>query len=239
MIRMGRSSGQDENSKDTSALEEQSSTTAFPNAGAGHTSSHRAVTESESMARDIKEGRLSGFVGAGTVLTGDTNFQSLMRVDGHMTGRVSSGEGTLIIGATGQVDADVEVSSAIVNGIINGDITATEKIELGRTARVVGNIKAPRLLMEDGAIIEGNCSMVQAKETFESKHEEQRRQFTTSDLAPVEEDEEDFEETEEDREELLLTAEGIDETLDDETIEVDDKTVAELDDDKTADAATI
>jgi cytoskeletal protein CcmA (bactofilin family) len=152
---MGRSSKPDQTAKETTALNEQSSTTAFPFTQVQKSTDNRAVTESESMARDIKEGRLSGFVGAGTVLTGETTFKSMLRVDGLLTGRVSSEEGTLIIGSTGQVDADINVSAAIINGLVNGDITTSEKLELGRTARVVGNIKAPRLVMEDGAILEG------------------------------------------------------------------------------------
>src|SRR5215203_2206970 len=67
-------------------------------------STSRAMSESESMARDIKEGRLSGFVGNGTVLTGETNFQAMLRIDGHLTGRVSSVSGTLIVGSSGKVD---------------------------------------------------------------------------------------------------------------------------------------
>lgn len=133
-----------------------------------------AMTESESIARDIKEGRMSGYVGAGTVLTGETSFQAMLRVDGHLTGRVSSESGTLIIGSSGRVDADIIVSAATVGGTVNGDIVATEKVELGRTARVVGNIQTPRLVIEDGAIFEGSCSMMKAKESSEKRAEDAR-----------------------------------------------------------------
>ncbi len=110
----------------------------------------KPVTDSEAMARDIKEGRLSGFVGHGTVLTGETSFQAMLRVDGNLVGSVTSETGTLIVGTNGQVDANVAVGTAMVNGIVNGDISASEKIQLGRTARVIGNIEAPRLIIEDG-----------------------------------------------------------------------------------------
>lgn len=130
-------------------------------------SQRAALSDSETMARDIKEGRLSGFVGHGTVLTGETTFQAMLRIDGHLTGQVSSESGTLIVGSTGQVDANIMVSAAVVNGTVNGDIIVTEKLELGRTARVVGNIQTPRLLIEDGAILEGSCTMLKAKEAAE------------------------------------------------------------------------
>jgi cytoskeletal protein CcmA (bactofilin family) len=127
------------------------------------------TTDSESMARDIKEGRLSGFVGHGTVLTGETNFQAMLRVDGVLQGTVSSEAGTLIVGSNGQVDANVAVASATVNGTVNGDIVATEKLHLGRTARVVGNVQTPRIVIEEGAILEGSCSMLRAREASEKQ----------------------------------------------------------------------
>ena len=123
--------------------------------------SARAMTESESLARDIKEGTLSGFVGGGTVVTGEANFKAMMRVDGHLSGRVSSTSGTLIVGANGKVDANIEVANAVIHGTINGDIIATQRLELGRAAKVHGNIQTPSLIIEQGAIFEGSCKMVQ------------------------------------------------------------------------------
>src|SRR3712207_4525127 len=127
----------------------------------------RAVTESESLARDIKEGTLTGFVGNGTTLTGEANFKGMLRVDGALSGRVASSDGTLIVSTNGRVDANVEVAVAQIYGTVNGDITATKRIEMGRTAKVTGNIQTPTLAIEQGAIFEGSCRMVQLKEQSE------------------------------------------------------------------------
>ena len=170
MIRMGRSSKTELPTNDVAEsyqAQTYSSDTSYQYNN--ETSSQRAITDSETMARDIKEGRLSGFVGHGTVLTGETTFQAMLRVDGHLTGQIMSENGTLIIGATGQVDANIMVSAAVINGTVNGDIIATDKLEFGRTARVVGNIQTPRLLIEDGAILEGSCTMLKAKEAAEKR----------------------------------------------------------------------
>jgi cytoskeletal protein CcmA (bactofilin family) len=129
----------------------------------------KPATDSENIARDIKDGKLSGFVGHGTSLTGDTSFQMMLRVDGHLTGTVSSEGGTLIVGNSGQLDANVSVGVAQVNGTVNGDVTATERIQLGRTARVVGNISTPKLVIEDGAVFEGGCTMLKAREAQEKQ----------------------------------------------------------------------
>lgn len=169
MIRMGRGNKPDQ--AGGSDYQEQPSEPAYRYAsevaqpGAARTGG--AISESDSMARDIKEGRLSGFVGHGTTLTGETAFHAMLRVDGHLIGTVSSESGTLIIGTNGQVDANIVVAAAMIGGTVNGDIVATEKLQLGRTARVMGNIQSPRLIVEEGAILEGSCSMLKARETAE------------------------------------------------------------------------
>lgn len=131
----------------------------------------RAVSESESLARDIKEGTLSGYVGNGTSLTGEATFRGMLRIDGHLTGRIVSQEGTLLVGTNGQVDADIEVAVATINGTVNGDIIATERLEMGRAAHVKGNIQTPSLMIEQGAIFEGSCRMLQLKESREKQRE--------------------------------------------------------------------
>lgn len=122
-------------------------------------STTQAIPESEAIARDIKEGNLGGFVGNNTHLTGDATFKGMMRVDGHLSGRISSGDGTLIVSTNGLVEADVVVATAKVYGTVRGNITATGLIELGRTARVTGNIQTPSLVIEGGAVFDGNCRM--------------------------------------------------------------------------------
>lgn len=139
----------------TTSAETKPAVESTPGAGS------RAMTESETLARDIKEGTLSGFVGGGTEVTGEANFKAMMRIDGHLSGRVSSSSGTLIVGANGKVDANIEVAVAVIHGTINGDIIATQRLELGRAAKVNGNIQTPSLVIEQGAVFEGTCKMLQ------------------------------------------------------------------------------
>jgi len=124
----------------------------------------KALTESETIAREIKDGSLSGFVGSGTVITGEASFKSMLRVDGRFSGRISSAGGALIVGAGGQVDANIEVAVATIHGVVNGDIIASDRIELGRAAKLNGNIQTPSLMIEQGAIFEGSCKMLKAAE---------------------------------------------------------------------------
>ena len=127
--------------------------------------SSKAMTESETLAREIKDGNLSGFVGSGTVVTGEANFKAMMRVDGHLSGRINSTSGTLIVGANGKVDANIEVAVAIVHGTVNGDIIANQRLELGRAAKLNGNIQTASLMIEPGALFEGSCKMLKVNAT--------------------------------------------------------------------------
>ena len=142
--------------------------------------SPKAMTDGELLARDIKDGTLSGFVGTGTALTGEATFRGMLRVDGHVTGRVTSEDGTLIVGTGGQVDADVEVAVATINGTVNGDIVATQRLEMGRAARVNGNIQTPQLVVEQGAVFEGSCRMIQLKTALDKQ-----REVTSSDTSTL------------------------------------------------------
>lgn len=132
-------------------------------------STSRPVTESESLARDIKDGILSGFVGNGTTLTGEASFKGMLRVDGHLSGQVNSDGGTLIVGNNGQVDANIAVAVATIHGTVNGNITASQRLELGRAAKVKGDIETPSLVIEQGAVFEGSCRMVQSREAQDKK----------------------------------------------------------------------
>ncbi|HYY58924.1 MAG TPA: polymer-forming cytoskeletal protein [Pyrinomonadaceae bacterium] len=201
MLRMGKNpkvdQGDSENTMDSKATPQynaspsyQSQPSAEPTAyrstaepSSSSSSSPRAVTESESLARDIKEGTLSGFVGNGTVLTGEATFKAMLRVDGHLSGRVSSESGTLIVGNNGQVDADVQVAVAVIHGTVNGDIVASQRLELGRAAKVNGNIQTPSLVIEQGALFEGSCRMAQLKTALDSKQRDAEKPSDNGALA--------------------------------------------------------
>ena len=193
MIRMGRGSKSEQgDSEPTMDKPETQPTNLYPSSNyqspdnqyrqnaSDAASSSRAISESESLARDIKDGILSGYVGNGTVLTGEATFKAMLRVDGHLSGSVSSDSGTLIVGNNGQVDADIKVAVATIHGTVNGDIVASQRLELGRAAKVNGNIQAPSLVIEQGAVFEGSCRMVQLKAEQEQARESMIRGTTRS-----------------------------------------------------------
>jgi cytoskeletal protein CcmA (bactofilin family) len=147
-------------------------------------STPRAVTESEALARDLREGVVSGFIGGGTVVSGDAEFKGMLRIDGHFKGRIRSEKGSLIVSAGGKVDADIEVATARINGTVKGDIVAGQRIELGRSARVHGNIQTPALVIEEGAIFEGICRMLQTKAEVVKAAKADKPRATTTPAQP-------------------------------------------------------
>jgi cytoskeletal protein CcmA (bactofilin family) len=135
----------------------------------------KALSESENIAREIKDGTLSGFVGSGSSITGEATFKSMLRIDGRFSGRISSPSGTLIVGSGGQVDANIEVSVCSIQGTVNGDIVATQRIELGRAAKLNGNIQTPSLMIEQGAVFEGSSKMIQQQAASEKTPKVERK----------------------------------------------------------------
>jgi len=150
--------------------------------------SPKAMTESETLAREIKEGNLSGFVGSGTLVTGEANFKAMMRVDGQLSGRVNSTSGTLIVGANGKVDANIEVAVAIVHGTVNGDIIATQRLELGRAAKLNGNIQTASLMIEPGALFEGSCKMIKMSTGKTKSNGRDDQPLDTTSMKPIDAD---------------------------------------------------
>ena len=99
-----------------------------------------------------------GFVGDVVNFTGEVCFKSMLRIDGHFSGNVTSQNGTLIISTGAQVTkAVIKVAVARINGTVEGDILASEQLVLGRTANVKGMLTAPALIVEEGAQLNGCC----------------------------------------------------------------------------------
>ena len=93
-------------------------------------------------------------------LSGEINFRDMVRVNGHIAGTVYSKSGTLIVDVTATVDANVEVSVAVIGGTVRGDIVAHERIELGPEAKIYGNIWTRSIAIKDGAVFDGVCTMI-------------------------------------------------------------------------------
>lgn len=115
-----------------------------------------------------KSEKVSAFLGKDTEFDGKLSFYGAIRIDGHFKGDISA-IGTLIVGETGMIDANLHVTYIVVNGKIRGDIIADERIDIHSSGKVFGNIRAPIVVVDEGAIFDGNCRMEKAKEADEGQ----------------------------------------------------------------------
>ena len=92
-------------------------------------------------------------------IKGTIKFGQAMRVDGNFEGELTSDNGELVVGKTGKVKANVKVKSAVVEGRVDGNIRASDKVELKQSARIFGDVQAKSLVVEQGVIFVGNCNV--------------------------------------------------------------------------------
>ena len=104
------------------------------------------------------ETTIQTFLGPQTTLEGTLTFTGTVRLDGHFAGNIESEGGTMIVGAKAVINADIAVHVATVSGEINGNIKATNRIELHVPARVFGDLYAPVVLIDEGVVFDGKCS---------------------------------------------------------------------------------
>lgn len=99
-------------------------------------------------------------VGIGTEVNGDFTVQGGARIDGVVYGKVTV-SGTLIVGAAGRIEGDVNAQTATIGGELLGDINAPEKVELTSEARVIGDICTNNIVIDEHAVFQGKCDMNQ------------------------------------------------------------------------------
>jgi cytoskeletal protein CcmA (bactofilin family) len=111
------------------------------------------------MGKTKEPEKINTLFGAGTSIDGTIEFSNTVRLDGNFKGKILGNKGTVIIGNTAVVNAEIIVDVAIIMGEVNGTIKAKEKIEVYPPGRVAGDIEAPVVLIESGVVFNGNCSM--------------------------------------------------------------------------------
>lgn len=104
-------------------------------------------------------GEIAGFIGKGMTFEGTLSFEETVRIDGTLKGEITAG-GTLVVGDGGAVEGDVKVASAIISGTMKGTLVASTRVELRSPAKFTGDIKTPTLIIDEGVVFDGHCTMV-------------------------------------------------------------------------------
>ena len=110
------------------------------------------------MGRNKDEYQLNGLLDRGCSFEGKLMFDGTVQINGEFRGEVLS-DGTLVVGAEAHINAKVQVDTLIVDGTVHGVVEVKRKVELHRGSRLIANIVAPALVIEEGAIFQGQCQM--------------------------------------------------------------------------------
>ena len=105
--------------------------------------------------------RIDSLIGAGTVVSGDIAFNGGLRIDGQVRGNVTAANGdpcTLVVSEQARIDGEVRVSHVVINGTVNGPVTADDYLELQAKARVAGDVAYRQIEMHVGAVIQGRLN---------------------------------------------------------------------------------
>ena len=98
------------------------------------------------------------FLGKGVDFKGKAKFDTSVRIDGHFDGQIAS-QDTLIIGEGGVVKGEIICETIICSGKIEGNIVASQKVQLLKPAVLIGGVRAPSFSVEEGVVFHGSCDM--------------------------------------------------------------------------------
>jgi cytoskeletal protein CcmA (bactofilin family) len=101
---------------------------------------------------------LLNIIGSGSVFEGTINVPHSIRIDGAFKGRIQTVE-SITVGETGVVEAEIRAQNAFVFGKVLGNMYVDERVELHSSAVAVGDLHAKELVIKEGAIYQGHCSM--------------------------------------------------------------------------------
>ena len=105
-----------------------------------------------------KGGELNGFLDHGSSFKGELEFEDTMRIDGRFNGKIVS-KNELIVGDRAHIEGDIHVGRIAISGTVLGKIVADQRVEIHRNGKVYSDIDTPALVIEEGAIFQGNCTM--------------------------------------------------------------------------------
>jgi len=106
---------------------------------------------------------IGAFLGSDSEFEGRLSFQGTIRIDGRYKGNISV-DGTLIVGSSGRLNADISASNIVISGEVTGNLTAKTNIEVHASGKVYGNLVAPTVTIHTGAVFHGYCQSGEKKD---------------------------------------------------------------------------
>lgn len=114
------------------------------------------------MALKPETGTELNLIAAGTVIEGKLRTPGSIRIDGKIVGEVNAAQ-NIAIGGSGDVDGNITAKSVTIGGRIKGVVIAQDKLVFESKAVIKGDIRAAKLVIDEGAIFDGKCTMGESK----------------------------------------------------------------------------
>jgi cytoskeletal protein CcmA (bactofilin family) len=116
----------------------------------------------------------------GICIKGELSGKADLLIDGDVQGSIRLGESRLTVGQAGHIKADIEAAEIVVRGQVDGDLRGRERIVLGDSCRVAGDLEAPRIAIEDGARFKGRVEMGPAADARERQNKRAPQTFVSN-----------------------------------------------------------
>lgn len=112
------------------------------------------------MAGEVSnERRQVAWIGQSVTVEGKIVSSQDIRIDGHVTGSIEVGQHELVLGPGSAVKADVNARSVLIGGTLEGDVAASDRVQVQSTGTLLGDVVAPRLIIQDGGVIRGKADI--------------------------------------------------------------------------------
>lgn len=99
---------------------------------------------------------INSIVGEGTRFRGELDLSGLLRIDGDYSGVIRTPD-KVLVGKNGRAECTIYAGTIVIGGVVKGNVYSSEKIIILTTGMVIGNITTPRLIVEEGVILDGEC----------------------------------------------------------------------------------
>ena len=110
------------------------------------------------MLQKKEELSIKAYLGSDALFKGTLSFEGTVRIDGRFEGTVQTND-TLVIGETGDMQADIDVGILVCKGKLKGTVVVSKKIEMHPASKITGNVKTPAMSIELGAVLDGQLNM--------------------------------------------------------------------------------
>lgn len=108
-------------------------------------------------------------IGKSVLIKGELSGSEDLYLDGEVEGTIELQRNSLTIGPNGRIRAHIHAKEVVVHGKVDGNITGTDRVELKRTAVLVGDIRTQRITIEDGAYFKGSIDIQRESKTEPKK----------------------------------------------------------------------